>query len=415
MAQSRSRSKWFPTWDAVTLSGVYLEDGRRARSLWSHFRINEVLNLASHLTNMDDDVANISGETQYKNRPWTDIVSLSLLPILELATLVLGAAIVSAYTWAREKRENPENNIGEKIFFGGLQIIVGAANLIIAQPLFFVSRALFHVRQVVDGVLNFGLGILTGIATKVHGLITGGDSTKCWTRAKQGWSQGWKGIGLCAIDGVCAGIAYGLSFIPGLQPFAFPFATAIQAASSGTLTAVSGLTVVQTGVALTTSGLGIAGASNLFSRIAEGVSNLFASSLTRKVRKASAEFKAVKDAEAARAAEAAKSDDRSAKQSSPRQVKKLLVAARQRELSLSGSFVSEDEQEQQREQEQEQQQQEQQQEQEQQQDQQASNTGSKQGEDGSLPAPGRNSIYAVAPSEASMLGTGQERRFSRSQ
>lgn len=143
------------------------------------------------------------------------------LLLTEIALKAVGAIIVDAYVHSREKKEKARS-LGSAMWWDFLMQLTLLANLMIAQPLFFIANVFSHVRTVCDGFLN---------------LLVSPFVEKSWVAAKSAFKAMGRGLLGLVTDGLIAGVAYGLagicSLIPGAQaavPFLTGTTTLVQAA-----------------------------------------------------------------------------------------------------------------------------------------------------------------------------------------
>lgn len=173
------------------------------------------------------------------NRPLLDYFPINfVLLAIEVVLKTIGAAIIDAYVYFREKLRGCSNsNYGGMFLWSTMMVITGLLNALVAQPLFFVANVASHVRTFFDGLFNFFL-------------IAPFSEEMTAKSAAQAMARGT--LGLLA-DGLVAGVAYGLagicSIIPGAQvavPFLTGMATVVQAATGSII--VSAATAVAAAV-----------------------------------------------------------------------------------------------------------------------------------------------------------------------
>lgn len=240
----------FLYWDKITLGGTKLAaQGKKVARINIFVTINQTDSamLASSIDPITpENILSYSFSDFFKSRPLAEKIPITpnfWLLWSEVAMKVVAAAIVDAYVYTREKLKESNTWYGA-LFWGALTAVTGLANAMIAQPLAFVANTLSHVRTVWDGFCH------------VVGSLFKKD-----VKAKSGLKAMARG-GLCLlIDGLVAGVAYGLaaicSVIPGAQvavPFLTGTTTVVQAAMGSVAVSATSAAVAATSAATLVAG-----------------------------------------------------------------------------------------------------------------------------------------------------------------
>ncbi len=202
-------------WDKITLGTTTLMGVERYNILTQTLFTDDQMLSSKYIRDMDEASEGAKWHERlrwflkvYFSKPGVTekiISAINTIPLVfELLVKSIAVGITDLYVGCRE---NFKKSTGwAKFGWGALAVVTGACNALIAQPLIFIANTLSHVRTVIDGTLNFVLGIFSG-------------DTKQAARGLQAFRRGFISL---VLDCLVAGAAVACTFIPGAQP-AIPF------------------------------------------------------------------------------------------------------------------------------------------------------------------------------------------------